>query len=114
MGNWVPDAAWCAYVFTHLQRAAVRWMTEREQEPKPLSHPCLRAFTTEPSGFKVWGNTATGELLNKEPPSMLDYRGGLFCDEPGLGKTVTVQALIARTLGRIPSAPPDAEVGASP
>ena len=33
-------------------------------------------------------------------------RGGLLCDEPGLGKTITMVALILRTLGMKPSPPP--------
>lgn len=32
-------------------------------------------------------------------------RGGIFADEPGLGKTVTVLALITATLGRLPNQP---------
>jgi hypothetical protein len=33
-------------------------------------------------------------------------RGGIFADEPGLGKTVTVLALISVTLGFLPNKPP--------
>lgn len=29
-----------------------------------------------------WGNTASGEISVEEPPAVLDFRGGLFCDEP--------------------------------
>ncbi|CAI5525285.1 unnamed protein product [Closterium sp. Naga37s-1] len=34
-----------------------------------------------------------------------DARGGLFCDEPGLGKTVTALALILKTKGLLPAVP---------
>ena len=36
-----------------------------------------------------------------------DLRGGILGDEPGLGKTVTVMALIAHTAGALPQAPAD-------
>lgn len=39
------------------------------------------------------------------PPS-----GGLFCDEPGLGKTVTAIALILKTMGRFARPPSDKQV----
>ena len=40
-----------------------------------------------------WLNTVTGELCTTAPPSYPDAPGGLLCDEPGLGKTVTALAL---------------------
>ena len=39
-----------------------------------------------------------------------DLRGGLFCDEPGLGKTITGLALILHTCGTWPRVPPGAKV----
>mgnify|MGYP003341278717 CR=1 FL=1 len=36
-----------------------------------------------------------------------DMRGGILADEPGLGKTVTVMALITATAGALPSTPTD-------
>eukprot|EP00976_Prorocentrum_cordatum_P050496 1019799-Prorocentrum_minimum.AAC.1 len=40
-------------------------------------------------------------------------RGGLFCDDPGLGKTVTGLALILKTLGATPAPPLGAKVTAA-
>jgi len=40
-------------------------------------------------GLPFWGDTATGELHTEAPPVLCDSPGGLFCDEPGLGKTIT-------------------------
>lgn len=40
--------------------------------------------------------------------SSYSVRGGLLCDEPGLGKTITMLAVIMRTLG-VTSQPPKAE-----
>jgi hypothetical protein len=40
-------------------------------------------------GLPVWVDTASGELRTEAPPTVRDSPGGLFCDEPGLGKTIT-------------------------
>ena len=37
-------------------------------------------------------NTATDKWMN---PRMLRFRGGLICDDVGLGKTLTLLSLIA-------------------
>jgi SNF2 family DNA or RNA helicase len=34
-----------------------------------------------------------------------DFRGGMLCDEPGLGKTVTALALILARRGLLPASP---------
>lgn len=42
-------------------------------------------------GLPFWADTATGQLWTEKPPQQLvDSRGGLFADEPGLGKTITM------------------------
>ena len=46
-------------------------------------------------------------LLNKMPQVSLPL-GGLFCDEPGLGKTITAISLILRTMDHFPK-PPDGQ-----
>ena len=43
--------------------------------------------------------------LPLQAPTLCDFRGGLFCDEPGLGKTVTGLALILRTRDTWPQLP---------
>jgi SNF2 family DNA or RNA helicase len=40
-------------------------------------------------------------VLDGEPElQAVDCRGGLFCDEPGLGKTITALAIVLKTLGQ--------------
>ena len=41
----------------------------------------------------------------KQVPQVPLPLGGLFCDEPGLGKTITALSLILRTMGTIPAPP---------
>jgi hypothetical protein len=48
------------------------------------------------------------------PSSLPPCAGSLMCDEPGLGKTITVLALVLRTTGKVPrqfaTSPPDAKL----
>ena len=53
----------------------------------------------------LWGDTAGGGSSLERPPSVFDFRGGLLCDEPGLGKTITVTGLMLRTQGTLPLPP---------
>ena len=55
---------------------------------------------------RYWVNVLTGEMSTSPPPHYADSPGGLLCDEPGLGKTVTALALVLATRGARP-APPD-------
>ena len=88
------------------QRAAIRWMMEREKGGVMIDHPCWRFFETEAGSF--WGNTSTGEISEDPPRAFEDFRGGFLCDDPGLGKTVTCIGLITRTKGHLP-VPEDSE-----
>lgn len=89
-----------------LQRAAVMWMQMREGEAPPQPHPTIAAFCcaqvapggaacfvggARQPGLPFWIDTADGTRWVEEPPQwrLLDFKGGLFCDEPGLGKTIT-------------------------
>uniref|UniRef100_A0A6S8PQY3 F-box domain-containing protein n=1 Tax=Dunaliella tertiolecta TaxID=3047 RepID=A0A6S8PQY3_DUNTE len=95
------------------QRAAVRRMlaletrgygTTKEQEA-PGPHPFIRKLVSR-NGLFIYANLASGELQVDPPPQFEQMRGGFFCDEPGLGKTVTALALILRTRGSTPRPPP--------
>lgn len=66
-----------------LQRTAVRWMLNREQNVTEVQHPSWRRFETE-SGFNFWGCSVTGALTIEPPPPLHAARGGFFCDEPVL------------------------------
>jgi len=50
-------------------------------------------------------NASTGAISRKPPRFYNDSCGGALCDEPGLGKTVTVCALILATIGSKPPPP---------
>ncbi|KAJ8756029.1 hypothetical protein K2173_024576 [Erythroxylum novogranatense] len=91
-------------LFPH-QQAAVEWMLERERNAKELPHPLYMNFSTS-DGFPFYVNTASGEIVTGKVPTIRDFRGGMFCDEPGLGKTVTVLSLILKTQ-RTMADPPD-------
>ncbi|GLC42941.1 hypothetical protein PLESTB_001816700 [Pleodorina starrii] len=61
-------------------------------------------------GFGLWADVGSGELRTSPPPPLPQMRGGFFCDEPGLGKTVTALSLVLKTLGQLPTPPPGATV----
>lgn len=82
------------------------WMQAREGVAAPQPHPTIAAVrcadvapgaaaafgsAAMQPGLPLWVDTSTGGCWAEEPPHarLLDFRGGLFCDEPGLGKTVT-------------------------
>ncbi|KAL6753703.1 hypothetical protein V8C86DRAFT_441004 [Haematococcus lacustris] len=68
-------------------------------------HPYIVRLVTS-GGLFVDVNLATGELSTQAPPPRpTPLRGGLFCDEPGLGKTVTALSLVLRTQGTRPTPP---------
>ncbi|XP_057807863.1 F-box protein At3g54460 [Salvia miltiorrhiza] len=90
------------------QQAAVEWMLERERDPKVLQHPLYMSFKTE-DGFDFNINTASGEIVTGSVPTIKDFRGGMFCDEPGLGKTITALSLLLKTQGTLAEAPEAAQ-----
>jgi SNF2 family DNA or RNA helicase len=96
------------------QASAVWRMLDRERSPRPcLPLPLSRSFPVEEKTSGVasvpyhvdmaTGAVHEGHILNSTP----DCRGGLFCDEPGLGKTITALAVILRTLGQQAQPPPE-------
>lgn len=88
------------------QQAAVEWMLQRERDSKVLQHPLYMDFRTE-DGFGFNINMVSGDIIAGVIPTVRDFRGGLFCDEPGLGKTITALSLILKTQGTL-AEPPDA------
>ncbi|XAR63528.1 hypothetical protein NMG60_11023491 [Bertholletia excelsa] len=90
-------------LFPH-QQAAVEWMLQRERDVKFLPHPLYMEFLTE-DGFAFYVHSVTGELVTGSVPTIRDFHGGMFCDEPGLGKTITALSLILKTQGALASAP---------
>ncbi|XP_051123001.1 F-box protein At3g54460 isoform X2 [Andrographis paniculata] len=82
------------------QQAAVKWMLKRERESQVLQHPLYMDFKTE-DGFDFNINMVSGEIVAGEIPIARDFHGGMFCDEPGLGKTITALSLILKTQGTV-------------
>ncbi|KAM7472628.1 hypothetical protein LguiA_010811 [Lonicera macranthoides] len=95
-------------LFPH-QHAAVEWMLQRERDSKVLPHPLYKDFLTE-DGFAFYINTVTGEIVTGTVPTIRDFHGGMFCDEPGLGKTITALSLILKTQGTLADPPEGVEV----
>lgn len=104
-------------LFDH-QSGALRRMLQREQvSPAGIVQPLCTPFpkTARKGNDNLTGDEffltncymddTTGAVFLGDISAKPDFRGGLFCDEPGLGKTITAVALILRTLGQIPRAP---------
>ncbi|XP_071719707.1 F-box protein At3g54460 isoform X2 [Rutidosis leptorrhynchoides] len=91
------------------QQSAVDWMLKRERDPQVFPNPMYMKFETE-DGFAFNINTVAGELVSGPVPMIKDFRGGMFCDEPGLGKTITALSLILKTLGTLADPPEGVEV----
>ncbi|KAF8062721.1 hypothetical protein HT031_004051 [Scenedesmus sp. PABB004] len=90
------------------QRNALSWMLHREvRGGQAMPHPFIVRRVTG-SGVPFTLNQVTGELSVEPPPAVRDVCGGFFCDEPGLGKTVTALSLILKTQGLTPHPPPGA------
>lgn len=79
------------------QEQTVRWMIDKENDPKSINDYFWQEYTFSPStknGRKdhFYYFPKAGELRLSKPP---DIRGGMVTEEMGLGKTVEALALIA-------------------
>ncbi|KAF6153043.1 hypothetical protein GIB67_034765 [Kingdonia uniflora] len=95
-------------LFPH-QQAAVEWMLHRERRDQVLAHPLYMDSSTE-DGFSYYINAVSGEIESGIAPTVKDFCGGMFCDEPGLGKTITSLSLILKTKGTMADPPDSVEV----
>ena len=101
-------------LFPH-QRAAVEWMLARERSGEPgwPSPSCAPGWIQLPGPTgrpPLHADAASGVVRRSPPPPARGARGGLFCDEPGLGKTITMLALMLRTRGATGKPPAGARV----
>jgi SNF2 family DNA or RNA helicase len=99
------------------QEAGLAWMQQREKSRAPQPNPVwFKVICSD--GNTAWVHGVSGALSFHPPPSIPAVRGGLLCDEPGLGKTITIVALMLRSMGRRtvpipqPKGPSEAEVEA--
>ncbi|XP_076899186.1 F-box protein At3g54460-like [Bidens hawaiensis] len=91
------------------QQSAVEWMLKRERDPEVFPNPMYMKFETKDGdAFNI--NTVSGQVLTGAVPMIQDFRGGMFCDEPGLGKTITALSLILKTLGTLADPPQGVEI----
>lgn len=90
-------------LFSH-QQAAVDWMLKREHRPIVLPHPLYMRFSTS-DGCDYYINSVSGKISTDVVPKINDFCGGMFCDEPGLGKTITALSLILKTHGMVADPP---------
>jgi SNF2 family DNA or RNA helicase len=96
-------------LFPH-QEAAVEWMLTREHSPpRELPDPLCTEFCTE-DYFPFNIHSVSGKVAIGVAPKVRDFRGGLFCDEPGLGKTITALSLILKTHGTLADPPQGVDV----
>ena len=96
-------------LFPH-QRIAVQWMLKREtgDPARLIQHPHWRELPLQEQNLYL--DTVNGGMEVESCPRVPDFRGGLFCDEPGLGKTITGIALVLKTLGTMAVPPAGAQV----
>ncbi|CAI5733641.1 unnamed protein product [Hyaloperonospora brassicae] len=83
-----------------LRRRGLKWMLHRETPSltcSPQPHPFLLS-----SGFESDSaiDLVEDRVVSNPRVMVSDGCGGMFCDEPGLGKTITMLALILRTKGQ--------------
>ncbi|XP_022745851.1 F-box protein At3g54460-like isoform X1 [Durio zibethinus] len=95
-------------LFPH-QQAAVEWMLRRERNAEVLCHPLYMEFSTE-DGIPFYVNSVSGSIVIGTAPTIRDFRGGMFCDEPGLGKTITALSLILKTQGTLADPPEGVQI----
>lgn len=76
------------------QTDAVRWMLNRELEPRYIPHMFVKVFANAVQDQDFYLNPVNYEIMDKKPLDTLLPSGGILADEMGLGKTVEMLALI--------------------
>lgn len=92
------------------ERAALRNVPVPLIERMPIQRSASRPGHDSDGPVVVVDLCDGSVLLLAEMPLLCAPRGGIFCDDPGLGKTITALALILKTLGQRPKAPHGCEV----
>lgn len=98
------------------QQKALKFLLYREAPPSAhkseLPHPFIFPPVHRPN-VPISIDLVDRKIIDEPTPSTPDCRGGLFCDEPGLGKTITMLALLLRTKGQRVKSAPDTEENSS-
>ncbi|GMF46259.1 unnamed protein product [Phytophthora fragariaefolia] len=84
------------------QRRGLKWMLRRETPSLaciPQPHPFILPSESQ-SGSATAVDLIENRVITHPFVTASDACGGMFCDEPGLGKTITMLALILRTKGQ--------------
>jgi hypothetical protein len=81
------------------QRKALDWMIARENKNAYVWNGAWDKFWTS-DGTPFYVNACDGVVSREQPPPVLDTAGGMLCDEPGMGKTITILSLVLKTLRR--------------
>lgn len=76
------------------QLRAVHWMLERERKTEFLVIPPILMKNDRFPGQQFYMDQVNWRILDREPAPRVIPRGGLLCDEVGLGKTVEMLSLI--------------------
>lgn len=109
---------WCGHsaraVASHVGTLCLNLKQQKSTRVAIPDHPCRRwsahgphasPRSVIPTPLFRRVDELTGRVSTERPRPGVDARGGLFCDEPGLGKTVTVLALLLATQGLYAEAP---------
>lgn len=99
-------------LYPHQLTALGKMINMEARRKRPVPMPLLKRIKVEGSPDLVLAvDLVDGSLLRLgEMPELSLPHGGLFCDEPGLGKTITSLSLVMKTLGRKPLAPEGKEI----
>ncbi|KAG7391804.1 hypothetical protein PHYPSEUDO_003424 [Phytophthora pseudosyringae] len=84
------------------QRRGLKWMLRRETPSLtciPQPHPFILSSESKSDSAPAI-DLIEDRVVAHAHVTASDACGGLFCDEPGLGKTITMLALILRTKGQ--------------
>ena len=106
LARMYEDPEYIATPLLDYQRQGLQFMTEQEtpyldlldEHDPSIAGPagrCLWRVRNDEKGVMKFFNRATGHVQDEAPYQML---GGLLADQMGLGKTLTVIALIASTI----------------
>lgn len=94
-------------LFPHQAHALDRMQAMERRAPTAAAVPLLHRieFPQHPKMVVAVDLVENNLFRLMDMPVLRAPRGGLFCDEPGLGKTITALALVLKTLGTEPVAP---------